>query len=253
MKKLNTHLHPTIKEYTNSYQIACEYDSYYKNNNLFTTDCEFIHDHFTAPAKILDLGCGTGRHLLFLESMNFNTFGIDLSRYFLNECKKKLNSFGYQQSKLIQGDILHLPLNKNATFDGILIMFSVLGLIMGTENRINFLKSLKPHLNRDGKIIIHVHNYNFRFSTLMKKLKILKTAISHPELKEKGDNIVKNYRNLQNLYIHSFTLKELNHLFARSGYIINNLMGLNPQRDGKCANTNINKEANGFLISISQK
>lgn len=244
-----TPIHPTILQYTRNNAIAEKYDLYFKNNPLFMFDCQFLHDNLVPPGRILDLGCGTGRHLLFLKSLGFETFGIDLSEHFLKLSQKKLLSFGYQQNKLIRADIMHLPLNKGIKFDAIIIMFSVLGLIQGYNNRLHILSSLHANLKNDSKVIIHVHNYEFRFNTLLRKIK---DSLSLKNLNESGDKIVHNYRKIQDIFIHSFTLQEINKLFSDSGYKINNLIGLNANRDGLC-NGNIRKNANGFLISASPK
>ncbi len=245
------HIHPTIMQYTSNLEIASKYDEFFKNSALFRYDCEFIHENISAPAMVLDLGCGTARHMLFLESLGFETYGIDLSKHFLKTSKRKLKAFGYNDQKLIQADIMHLPLNKNARFDAVLLMFSVLGLIQGSSNRISLLSSLRANLHKKSKVLIHVHNYEFRHSTLIRKLKSLQQIITTPSLKERGDKIVPNYRQLQDLYIHSFTIDEIIKLFNDSGYTINCLVGLNARRDGPCKSNNISANANGFLISAS--
>ena len=247
-----THLHPTILQYTQNPDIAEKYDNYFKANPLFQYDCQFLHDNLTPPGTVLDLGCGTGRHLLFLESLGFTTFGIDLSPHFLKLASHKLQTFSYRQEKLIRADIMHLPLNKKAKFDAVIIMFSVLGLIRGDANRARILTSLHSHLHSGSKIIVHVHNYEFRYSRLIRKLKQFKNRLKSPELKEPGDKIVHNYRNIQDIYIHSFRLVELLSLFRNNGYDINTLEGLNTRRDGPCLH-DIRNNANGFLLSASPR
>ncbi len=248
--KITKHIHPTILQYINSVPIAKDYDRFFKNSALFQYDCEFIHSQVTPPGRVLDLGCGTGRHLLFLESLGFETCGIDLSNHFLAAAKQKLLSFGCKNPCLIHGDIMHLPLNKKNNFDCILLMFSVLGLIQGSENRAAILSSLHPHMHKDSKLILHVHNYEFRYSVLVRKYRQLKAKLTNSELKEKGDKIVYNYRGIQDIYIHSFTLKEITELLKQTGFHINALLGLNARRDGACRG-NIRNSANGFLISAS--
>ena len=67
--------------------------------------------------KVLDLGCGIGRHVVFFEKMGIDAFGIDLSIEAINIAKEwakieKINKF---QHKLVQGDVTNLPWN-NQTF-----------------------------------------------------------------------------------------------------------------------------------------
>ena len=38
--------------------------------------------------RVLDIGCGTGRHLVYLAKQGFNMFGFDVSQRVTNSCQK---------------------------------------------------------------------------------------------------------------------------------------------------------------------
>ncbi len=64
--------------------------------------------------KILDLGCGTGRHTELLTKENFEVFGCDNSKSALDFIKEKI-----PLAKVELGDMVDLPYEDNF-FDGIL-------------------------------------------------------------------------------------------------------------------------------------
>jgi len=71
--------------------------------------------------KVLDLGCGIGRHVMFFEKMGIDTYGIDLSEEAIKTAKEwayieKINCF---EEKLIQGSVTNLPW-KDQTFNFII-------------------------------------------------------------------------------------------------------------------------------------
>ena len=61
--------------------------------------------------RLLDLGCGIGRHVIFSHEMGLNSYGIDISKTAINEALK----WAYQKNlpepneRLIVGDVRHLP------------------------------------------------------------------------------------------------------------------------------------------------
>lgn len=69
---------------------AIKYD-----NESFTQgtigECDFIEKEieYNKAAKILDVGCGTGRHSLELAKRGYNIVGIDLSESMLQQAKQK--------------------------------------------------------------------------------------------------------------------------------------------------------------------
>lgn len=251
MDNMNTtgHLHPTVKQYTESAAIAEEYDEYFRSSALFRFDCEFLASQLVPPGRILDAGCGTGRHLLFLQSLGFKTVGLDLSTNFLGIAKQKLKSYNYPVNRLVCGDLLNPPINNTARFEGILFMFSVLGLIKGYDNRVQILSKFKEFLAPNGKILMHVHNSEFSTSVIMQKVRKLRANLLAHEMEEEGDKVMRNYRGIQDLYLHSFSLKEIYNLMRDSGLKIDLLVALNAARDGVCESENVRRDANGFLIS----
>ena len=70
-------------------------------------------------ANVLDLACGTGAAIPFLDSSNAYT-GLDLSSAMLRQAKKKAGKKSFRQADFIRGSAAHLALPENA-FDLVLI------------------------------------------------------------------------------------------------------------------------------------
>jgi len=56
-----------------------------------TGECDFIEKeiHYDKKVRILDIGCGTGRHTIELTRRGYQVTGIDLSESLLNRAKEK--------------------------------------------------------------------------------------------------------------------------------------------------------------------
>lgn len=54
-------------------------------------ECDFIEEeiHFDKNARILDIGCGTGRHSIELTRRGYNVVGVDLSESLLERAREK--------------------------------------------------------------------------------------------------------------------------------------------------------------------
>ena len=68
-------------------RIAETYDEYFASSPLFRYDCRFLDEYLSPPGPVLDLGCGTGRHLLHLERCGIATTGLDLNPHMLREAQ----------------------------------------------------------------------------------------------------------------------------------------------------------------------
>jgi SAM-dependent methyltransferase len=65
--------------------------------------------------RVYDLGCGAGRHLAYLESAGFRTFGTDISPHGLAACREALGS-AQLPARLVLADMTHAPFG-DASFD----------------------------------------------------------------------------------------------------------------------------------------
>ncbi len=90
--------------------------------------------------SLLDVGCGTGRHLLYLKK-SFDCTGVDLNEEMLRIARDRVKGV-----KFIRGDMMSLSLG--AKFDAIVVLFSAIGYVK-TYAKLkmtiaNFYNMLKP-------------------------------------------------------------------------------------------------------------
>lgn len=81
-----------------------------------------------ARGPVLDLACGSGRHLEVLRSCNPQAFGLDLSLSLLSRAGSALRPW------LVQGDMRRLPL-RPGSLAGICLWFTPFGYFDDGENR----------------------------------------------------------------------------------------------------------------------
>jgi len=102
--------------------------------------------------RILDLGCGTGRFSIELESAGSHVISLDPSHSMLNELSKKL--IGNEHIDLIQGLGHRLPFKQNS-FDGC-ICINVLDHIKDPKILIAEISRI---LKKDGVFVFNFSNY----------------------------------------------------------------------------------------------
>jgi ubiquinone/menaquinone biosynthesis C-methylase UbiE len=132
------------------------------DNESFTRgtigECDFIENELNhdKSLRILDVGCGTGRHTIELTNRGYLVTGIDFSQSQLNraieKAKVKNLKIDFQQQ-----DARHLTFNDD--FD-IAIMLCEGGFPLMESDEMNFeiLKSVTRSLKRKGKFIFTTLN-----------------------------------------------------------------------------------------------
>lgn len=251
------HIHRSTECYINDSRVASNYDGYFAGQNLFEFDSKVIQKWFVNLGCLLDLGCGTGRHLIQFARRGFDVTGVDLSGHMLAETRKKLDQ-QHLSARLINADLCNLPIGKDhsqnelipGSFDYALCMFSTLGLIYGSENRLKFIRAVRNLLKSTGQFALHVHNRGYNIWRLEGQhfliLNFIKTILG---LDEWGDKFLSNYRGIRNMYVHVFSEREVIDLLKAGGFETVDIMPLNRLRTGTIKNNLFRSlRANGFLI-----
>jgi len=213
---------PGTWAYVTSPEIAYDDDGFFADTKLFGFDVELLDEFFPEPGRLLDLGCGTGRHVVHFARKGFDVTGIDLSVYMINEASEKLRRERLT-AELVHGDMLTLAGVAPGTFHYAICMFSTLGLVRGKGNRLRFMRAIHDRLCAGGL------NLLFRGGRLWVLRNAFEAALGLCEL---GDKFVE-YRGIQDMFLHTFTLAELRRLLARGGFDVLRQVCLNDTRNGE--------------------
>ena len=254
-------VHNSTRQYVADPTIARGYDRYFANQSLFEYDSAVLTGWFGRPGRLIDFGCGTGRHVIQFARRGFDVVGVDLSQAMLTETSAKLDRLGLP-ARLVQADICNLP--KDDTLDGpfaegryayALCMFSTLGLIYGSENRLSFLRDIRRLLLPDGELALHLHNRWFNLWRHEGRVFLIGNWLRSLLGKaERGDKFLSSYRGIRGMYIHVFSENEIRHLLEQAGFEIVELVPLNIQRTGPLRPRWLRHIlANGFLVRARQR
>jgi 2-polyprenyl-3-methyl-5-hydroxy-6-metoxy-1,4-benzoquinol methylase len=121
-------------------------------------ECDFIEKEigYKKKSRILDIGCGTGRHSIELTKRGYRITGIDLSESQVNRAKEK----ALEQNLIIdfqKHDARSLPFSEE--FDVVLMICEGAFPLMETdEMNYQILQNAAKSLKRKGKLIFTTLN-----------------------------------------------------------------------------------------------
>ena len=232
--------------------MALDYDRYFSGTRLFDFDVDVLDGLLTTPGKLLDLGCGSGRHVVHFARRSFDVTGLDLSGHMLGVTRDKLIREGLH-AELLQHDLCEPGLFDDDVFDYAVCMFSTLGLIRGRAHRVNALREVRRVLKPGGLFVFHVHNRWHNVFDPQGRAWLLRTCLTMPlQGYEVGDKIMENYRLIPRMYLHIFSLGEVRSMLRRAGLKLCEVISLNRARDGRLSGKWLRSvRANGFLVVAS--
>lgn len=111
-------------------------------------------------SKILDLGCGAGRHAISLAKEGLAVTGVDISEHMLEEAEKRAEEASVKVNFILAdlADINKLNLRNNS-FDGALCLNEAgIGVLGSLEKELNFFKEIHRLLEDDAKLMISCFN-----------------------------------------------------------------------------------------------
>ena len=100
----------------------------------------------TAGNTLLDVGCGTGKHLQHLSG-RFACVGMDVSEPMLEQARRNVEGV-----RFVRGDMVSFNMGKK--FDVILCLFSSIGFVKTYPKLARTLRNFAEHLKDGGVVII---------------------------------------------------------------------------------------------------
>jgi 2-polyprenyl-3-methyl-5-hydroxy-6-metoxy-1,4-benzoquinol methylase len=121
-------------------------------------ECDFIEQEidFNKSLRILDIGCGTGRHSIELSKRGYNITGIDLSDSLLARAREKAEKQGLKID-FLKHDARELPF-KNEFDLAIMLCEGAFPLMETDEMNFQILKKAAKSLKPNGKFIFTTLN-----------------------------------------------------------------------------------------------
>lgn len=104
-----------------------------------------------AGSRILDVGCGWGRHAVELAKHGFQVTGIDYSPALIAEAKREAKSAGVEVEFLC-GDMRKLDFDGR--FDAALSLFSSLGFFETEADDVEVLRRMRKAVGSDGALVV---------------------------------------------------------------------------------------------------
>ena len=225
-------------EYINNHAIADGYDVSLSNSPLVTLDQQLIDAHLPeVPGVAIDFGCGTGRNAIPLLEKSWDVIGVDLSAPMLRQFREKIDGGSEQggQAMLVKANLTELDPIANDSADFGQCMFSTLGMIQRSNFRSKFLCHAARILRSGSILMVHGHNYWHSLRQPGGKRWIVHNFFSALRGKcELGDRFA-DYRAVQGLMLHHFSLPSLRRELENAGFAIEATYAI--LEDGKATKT----------------
>jgi len=146
-----------INPIANGYDsLAEEWDRRYENPTIrYRRSIEFnaISKNIKKGDKVLDVGCGSGRHTFFLLEKGCNVTGVDVSPKMLEVLKQKAEKRKYSLP-LFLADCNNLPF-ETESFD---VVVSIYGSLTHLQKPVCCIQEMKRVLRKGGKVVVGVEN-----------------------------------------------------------------------------------------------
>ena len=127
------------------------YDAFYKEKD-YKKEIQYILDllkkfYAKTPESICDAGCGTGKHLKYLENLISVLYGVDSSSKMIEIAKTRCNSF----TKFQVGKLSSFKLPEKV--ESVISLFHVISYVTDSFERQESFSNIFNHLKKEGCFI----------------------------------------------------------------------------------------------------
>jgi SAM-dependent methyltransferase len=239
--------------YTHTPRLAAEEDAYFAEHPLFRADAEILDERFKVPGRLIDLGCGAGRHSVRFAVRGFDVTSVDLSRAMLAVVGQKASDENVTLLR-VQANLCHLDAFPDASFDYAISMFSTLGMIRGRASRRRALLEAARLLRPRGRIALHVHNLWLNLRDRQGRAWLLRQAWNAAFHGQEFGNRRMNYRGIDGMTVHLYRWGELAREIRLAGLRIDEVLPLDEVTSSLVSPSAVAKwfHAGGWIVFASR-
>lgn len=106
--------------------------------------------------SVLDVGCGTGRHVTGLAKKGIRVTGIDYLPTSSHQSEEETINLQLD-ARFIKGDARHLELQQ--LFDAVICLYDVIGSYADQDENVRIIRSCVRHLRPGGRLLLSVMNF----------------------------------------------------------------------------------------------
>lgn len=178
--------------------------------------------------RVLDVGCGPGRHSLEFARRGFDVVGIDVSSEFITIAGEQAKSESLGSCSFIKSDAreLGLQLQLQNSFDlAICLCQGAFGLMIDDRQDIDILNGIRSCLTSSGVIVLSAFNAYFSVRHHEDATFNALQGVSHESTEIRNEQ---GEPKLVDLWTGCYTPRELRMVFDKSGFDIVSISGVEP-------------------------
>jgi 2-polyprenyl-3-methyl-5-hydroxy-6-metoxy-1,4-benzoquinol methylase len=124
-----------------------------------TPEAKYIADSckLSPGLSVLDLGCGSGRHVLELAALGMNVTGVDYLGESFSEAHERAERQHLVGVRFIEGDARKIDLQED--YDAVICLYDVIGSYAENTENMLILLNCARHLKPGGLLLLSVMNF----------------------------------------------------------------------------------------------
>ncbi|MDX2039122.1 MAG: class I SAM-dependent methyltransferase [Isosphaeraceae bacterium] len=221
--RLPTGVNASLWRYTHSDRLAEDEDDYFVGNPLHDNDAYWIDERFQPPGRVVDLGCGVGRHAIRMAALGWDVTAVDLSVPMLRTVGAKARERGLTVDR-VAANLCDLRCFPDGSFDLALSMFSTWGMIRGIEARRRALGETARILAPGGRLVLHAHNLWLNLRVPGARIWLAESLLAALRGDPDAGDRRMTYRGVNEMEVHLFRWGELQAEFRRAGLVIDEFL-----------------------------